>query len=607
MKYAPLRRSRPVPDAVVDALDQAGVRHVVGMPGGNTGPLWRALHGHPRVRAVQVREEAIGAAMAEAYGRFTGRPAVVMGQGEWIVGNAGQGHLEALLGSSPVVILTEMSDGAALSHHAPYQSGTGDYGTWDVEQALRGVVKRVMVSHSPGQAVQHTQLALKHALTGQPGPVAVVFHSASLQGDVGPDTVPRLYDTAAYLPPPDRSVDADAVDAAAAALRQARRPVLVAGNGVRLSRAQGQLAALAEALDAPVATTASGKGVFPESSPLAVGPIGTFGWAAANAVVGDADAVVAVGTKLAPTDTLWEHPSLIDPARQVVVQIDAEPLNVGWTFPVDHPLVGDAGHLMDQLARRLGGAPGRSARDRVRAAFAAAGSPTAAGGAARRASTAVAAAGSPTAAGDPSATGAEAAGGASATALEPWDVIGCLEQALGDDAVVTADAGENRLFMMQWFHAKPDGDYLQPAAGGGMGYAVPAAMGVKLADPGRPVVAVCGDGGFAMSIHALMSARQEGLAVAVVVLNNGALGWVLYGMGEQAVAADFAAFDHAAIAASLGCDGVRVSSLDELAAALKAVRDLAVPLVVDVPVTLTTSFRDVEIRPADRPGGGPAA
>ena len=132
MKYLPIAEERPVSEAIITALAEGGVRYVLGMPGGLTGPLWRALHGHPIVRAIQVREESIGALMAEAYGRFTGQPAVVMGQGEWIAGNAGQGYMEALLGSSPVVILTEMSDGGSLSHHAPYQSGTGDYGTWDV-------------------------------------------------------------------------------------------------------------------------------------------------------------------------------------------------------------------------------------------------------------------------------------------------------------------------------------------------------------------------------------------------------------------------------------------------------------------------------------------
>ena len=164
-------------------------------------------------------------------------PLVVMGQGEWIAGNAGQGFLEALLGSSPIVILTEMSDGGALSHHAPYQSGTGDYGTWDARSALAGVTKRVMVSHDPAQAVQHVQLALKHALTGEPGPVAVIFHSSALRGTVGPDSTPRIYPTAAYLPRRSDAVDAAALAGAVAALDGAARPVIIAGNGVRVGQA----------------------------------------------------------------------------------------------------------------------------------------------------------------------------------------------------------------------------------------------------------------------------------------------------------------------------------------------------------------------------------
>ena len=169
MTTSPLQEERRVADAIVAVLAEAGVAYVLGMPGGYTGSIFTSLHDHPTIRTIQVREESIGSTMAEAYGRLTGQPLVVMGQGEWIAGNAGQGFLEALLGCSPIVILTEMSDGAALSHHAPYQSGTGDYGTWDARSALAGVTKRVMISHDPAQAVRHVQLALKHALTGEPG------------------------------------------------------------------------------------------------------------------------------------------------------------------------------------------------------------------------------------------------------------------------------------------------------------------------------------------------------------------------------------------------------------------------------------------------------
>ncbi len=370
MKFQPIAEERPVSEAIITALAEGGVRYVLGMPGGLTGPLWRSLHNHPIIRAIQVREESIGALMAEAYGRFTGEPAVVMGQGEWIAGNAGQGYMEALLGSSPLLILTEMSDGGALSHHAPYQTGTGDYGTWDVRTTLGGVTKRLMVSHSPAQAVQHTQLALKHALTGQPGPVAVVYHSSALQGHVGPTSLPRIYSTDAYLPGPVRAVDEEVLDSATQVINAAVRPVIVAGNGVRLAHAQDALVRLARNIDAPVATTASGKGVFPERDPLSVGVIGPFGWPSANAVVGEADVVLAVGTKLGPSDTANEHAALLDPARQTLIQIDVEPLNAAWTFPVDYVLLGDAGYVMGRLSETYESrswSPAGQGRARVRA------------------------------------------------------------------------------------------------------------------------------------------------------------------------------------------------------------------------------------------------
>ena len=160
--------------------------------------------------------------------------------------------------------------------------------------------------------------------------------------------------------------------------------------------------------------------------------------------------------------------------------------------------------------------------------------------------------------------------------------------------------------MMQWYRTKRNGgEYLQPAAGGGMGYAVPAAMAAKLAAPSRAVLAVCGDGGFAMSIHALMTAVQERLPIGVVVLNNGALGWVLHGMGDKAVAANFAEFDHAGIARSLGCDGMRITSPDALRDALKHLHEATVPVVIDVPTSLATSFKDVAQQPPALRAGKP--
>jgi acetolactate synthase-1/2/3 large subunit len=176
----------------------------------------------------------------------------------------------------------------------------------------------------------------------------------------------------------------------------------------------------------------------------------------------------------------------------------------------------------------------------------------------------------------------------------PQFIIQMIEEVVPDDTIITCDAGENRLFMMQWYRAGAGGDYLQPGGGGGMGYAVSSALGARLADPDRPVLAFCGDGGFGMSIHALMTAVQHKLPIAVVVMNNGVLGWTLHSQEDTPVVSDLGPFDHAAIARSLGCQGVRVSDAEELRTALKMVADLTEPLVIDVPTSLATSFADVK-------------
>lgn len=354
---------------------------------------------------------------------------------------------------------------------------------------------------------------------------------------------------------------------AAQTLTSAERPVVIAGNGVRVGQAWAALVELAESLDAPVATSASGKGVFDETHPLAAGVMGSFGSAGANEVVGTADVVLAVGTKLGPHDTADAHADLLDPSRQTLIQIDVEPLNAGWTFPVDHVLVGEAGFQMDQLREACAAVGNR---------------PRATSGTARvaEAINRHAELDAPEFRSDD-------------MPLAPQRIIAVLQEALPENTMVSCDAGENRLFMMHWYRSKLPGGYLQPAAGGGMGYAVPAAMGAKLAFPDRPALAVCGDGGFAMSLHALMTAIQEDLPIAVVVFNNGALGWVLHGMGKRAVAADFASFDHVAIASSLGCDAVQVASSADLRDAVQSVGELSRPLVIDVPTSLATSFRDV--------------
>src|SRR5919199_4408694 len=211
-----------VPEAIVRVLEEAGIDHVFGMPGGGTGRIYNALYDHQdTIRTVLVREEGLAAVMADVYGRLTGKPGVAMGQAAFLLTNGGMGIVEALLAGSPMLLLSDLSDSAPFSHHAPYQTGTGDYGTWDARNTIGGYTKQVFVAHEPAQAVQDTQLAIKHALAGPPGPVAVLYHSAALSGSVGPETTPRLYTSQRYLPDsrpgaPEKQVHAAARRLAAA-------------------------------------------------------------------------------------------------------------------------------------------------------------------------------------------------------------------------------------------------------------------------------------------------------------------------------------------------------------------------------------------------------
>jgi acetolactate synthase-1/2/3 large subunit len=276
-----------------------------------------------------------------------------------------------------------------------------------------------------------------------------------------------------------------------------------------------------------------------ETHALSAGVAGDYGLEAAAAVLGEADVVIAVGTRLAPGDTIRQHPGLLNVHRQTLIQIDIEPRNVGWTHPVHCGLIGDAGTVMKELAARL--------KKR---------SVSASDGAARVRSAA--------SQGFFNSTESDS----DAVPILPQRVIKELGAVLPGNALVTSDAGENRIFMVHHFRSQSANSYFQPGSTGGMGYAVPAALGVKLARPDLPVVAVCGDGGFAMSLSGLMTALEEKLPITVVVMNNAMLGWVAHVQGERRIASHLGGYDYAAIARAIGCRGVRIEKPADLGAAL---------------------------------------
>jgi acetolactate synthase-1/2/3 large subunit len=419
------------------------------------------------------------------------------------------------------------------------------------------------------QAIQNTQLAIKHATSGECGPIALLYHSAALAGRVGPNTVPLLYSTESYLPKSPPAADPTSVKTAGLALFEAKRPVIIAGNGVRFDGARAELQNLSESLNAPVVTTASGKGVFPEEHELALGVFGTFGLPAANAVVADADAILVVGSKLAPTDTARENPKLIDPLRQILIQIEIEPKNAGWTFPCNHVVLGDAEGALAQISAIIGDSgplPDEILTSRKKMVQAA-----------RRKYGFF----------DAPEFHSEK------IPMLPQRIIRELRKAVADDAMISCDGGENRLFMTHFFQTARRGIFLSPASTGGMGYAIPAALAAKLIYPNRQSVAVCGDGGFTMAMSGLMTAREENIPIVTVVLNNSALGWVKNAQKERAIASEFSDMNMSNIAQAMGCRGIRVEEPGQLAGALAEALAGDIPTVLDVRTSLDISFEDV--------------
>jgi acetolactate synthase I/II/III large subunit len=573
-----------VPHAIVRVLEEAGIQFVFGMPGGDTGRIFDALHDSKAIQTVLVRHEQVGSIMAEMYGRLTGKPGVVMGQGIFLACNALFGTLEAVKGASPMLLLGDFTDMAPFMHHSPYQSGTGEHGNHDLRNLLSSATKYTAAVSEPKQAVQTIQLAIKHATTGTPGPVAVVFSSRSLGGTVKTRRPPRVHETTRHLAHGAAKPAASDVTQVADALLAASSPIIIAGNGVHAARAWTELAELADLMAIPVATTATGKSAMAEVHPQALGVFGNWGQAVANEVVSNADAVLVVGSRLAPTDTCFENPELLDADRQVFLQIDVEPLNVGRHYPVKGAIVADARDALAALVAEL--------KPRVTTARRDAGRRRTAHLAELKTLHRFF---------------AEPEQRAEDVPLRPERVITELGRRLGERALVTMDAGANRLYMTHYFQSRGPGIVYQPSSIGGMGYALPAAMAAKLASPERDCVAVCGDGGFAMTMNALFTAAQYRIPVVTVVLNNSVLGWVKDGQrrrGNRFIASELGRNDYARIAQAMGCVGIRVESVKDLVGELGRVNGAKEPIVLDVVTTEDAPFWQVQSPFAKEGPGG---
>ena len=543
-------------EMIVQVLEEAGVEYLFGIPGGGTGQIYDCLFGHEdKVRTILARHEQAAAIMADAYGRATGKLAAIMGQGLFMGSNAAFGIMEAFLSSTPMLVLTDTSDGGSAQHPAN-QSGAGEYGSVDLHSMFRAMTKYTTLATTAKEAVLGTQLAIKHATSGRQGPACVLMRSASIVGEVDLESPPFIHHTGGYLNTRAPHAGPQDVEDVVKLLAGAQKPVMVVGNGVHMAQAHSQVQQLAELWGMPVATSYKGKSAIAETHSLAVGMVGIYGQRAAATAVGEADVVIVVGAKLSPQDTVRERPNVFDPLRQHIVQIDIDPRNTGWTFPVEIGLVGDAKAVLNQLVEASQPvADATVAQERT--------------GALQRQKSSLNYFEDPELLRDSS-------------PVLPQRLVRIMQETLDPSTLFALDAGNNRTWMAHFYKSQQPGTFFCPGGTAGMGWALPAAVALKLARPDCPVVGVTGDGGFMMSVHAISTAVQYQLPVIWVVLNDGALGMVRHHQVGREISSSFAETDHGAVARGMGAWGVQVNDSRAFAQALRDAAASGQPAVIDV-------------------------
>jgi len=540
-------------------LIEAGIEQVFGIPGGNTPFIFDGFVDYrDQIKTTLVRHEGGAAVMADMYARIKGKPALLVGQGPFIATSGGYGIVESYYSGLPMVIICDTSDYYSLPLHGPYQNGTGDYGSVDVPAMLKAMTKFTTVATNPTEFIQGLQLAIKHATTGRPGPAAVAVRWNVPFENIDLETIhPPYYPMAGYLrnsPPHIAKTDADR---AASLLVAAQSPVMVIGQGVRSSKAYAEVVEIAELLGMPVATSYLGKSAIPETHDCAIGMMGATAQQITNRRIMQADVIFAVGTSLAPDNTKWLSRDYINPLKQKIIQIDIEPLNAGWTYPVEMGMTADARIALQEIIAAIkANSPGLEATDRM------------------------------------AALKAEKLAlkyfnedpiYSDSIPIAPERVVKEVERIMGEEDLLVPDAGNSRLWCCRHFQSKRAGQFLAGGGAAAIGYGLPGAVGAQLTEPNKKVVSILGDGGFSTQLYALEQARDLGLPITWVVLNNSCLGNIYdYQAADRKIASTYGTMPCANIARGFGLKAARVEDPAELVGVLKTAYAADEPWLVEV-------------------------
>jgi acetolactate synthase-1/2/3 large subunit len=550
-------------DLLVEQLMQYGVEVIFGVPGGQTVALYDAIQRHePRIRHVTLRDERSTLYAADAYARLTGKIGVcdvTVGPGAVKLPS---GLLESYNGS--IAVLAIVSDVNRDWNHLQERGAATQ--AMDQEALLRPLCKWVTTVKAPEALPALLGTALRRATTGRPGPVALIIphdvFDMRLTAESGavPEAPPALQawcdPRLGRFPSLRAAPDPEAVAAAARCLAAAERPVMIAGGGALIAGAEVELRALAEALSMPVVTTFTGRGVLPDDHPLSLGLLGSIGATCARRAVEMADTVFMVGVKSAKNSTFdWTLPR----RDQTVLHLDVDPAEIGKVFRTEVGLVGDARLGLEAVLGALNPSPLPSP-----SWYAALKQEWEAEGRAALASDGV--------------------------PILPQRVMGELARRTGPDDLVVCDASYPTGWGMLYHPIRRAGrGILAPRGSAGLGYGLPAAIGAGIACPGRRILLLAGDGGFAYAVGELASVQLYQLPIVTILFNNRSLAWIdhwhrIYFQGDGAPFR-WNDVDHAAVARGFGCLGLRVERPEAIGPALDEALAAGCPAVVEVIVS----------------------
>ncbi|MCF8042927.1 MAG: hypothetical protein K9L20_12550, partial [Desulfarculaceae bacterium] len=542
---------------VAEALAKGLVRHGVSLVFGQSLPsaLHLAAKSHG-IRQAWYRTENAGGAMADAFARLSHRVGVVTAQNGPAATLLVPPLAEALKASVPVVALVQ---DVALT-----QTDKNAFQDFDHMALLGACTKWVRRLDQASRVDDYLDMAFRAAVSGRPGPVALLLPADLLLAPYQPSATPRTQSLGCY--PLERTMPGLMhLEEAADMLAQAKRPLVIAGGGVHLSGASEELAMLQESASLPVGTTVMGKGSVDENHPLSLGVVGYFmGTGGASKfqreLVEKADLVLLVGnrTNQNGTDT-WS----LYPPKARYIHIDADPMEIGRNYEA-LPLLGDAKLILSELMALMEGRD-LSARQAARPAL----EKKIAKGKARH---------------QQEAKGLLRSG---RKPVRPERVMYELNRRLTPETVVVADASYSSIWVANYLTSLAPGmRFITPRGLAGLGWGLPMAMGAKLARPQSPVVCLAGDGGFGHSWSELEAAGRMGLDLTILVLNNRILGYQKHAenvkFGDHTDAVYMSDVDHAAVAEACGCRGVRVREPGQLPEALDLALGEPGPVLVDI-------------------------